>query len=73
MAIASSFTLLGNTIGPLIGGFVAGHLGISASFIAASITLLLLTLFVWNSLRDQAATATDGAKPSNISEETTRK
>jgi DHA1 family multidrug resistance protein-like MFS transporter len=73
MAIASSFTLLGNTIGPLIGGFVAGHLGISASFIAASITLLLLTLFVWNSLRDQAATATDVAKPSNLSEETTSK
>jgi len=53
MSIASSLTLLGNTIGPLIGGFVAGHFGIRASFIAASVTLLLLSVILWHTLEDE--------------------
>jgi MFS family permease len=46
MAIASSLTLLGNTIGPLIGGFAASRFGIRTSFMLASIVLLLLCLLV---------------------------
>lgn len=52
MAIASSLTLLGNTAGPLLGGFVAGTLGIRASFVVASITLLLLSTIIWRNLGD---------------------
>jgi len=55
MAIAASLTLLGNTAGPLIGGFVAGTLGIRASFVGASVILMFLSLFVWRNLPDEMA------------------
>jgi len=50
MAIASSLTLLGNMIGPIIGGFVAGHFGINASFIVNSCCLLALSFIIWKHL-----------------------
>ena len=53
MAIASSLTLLGNTTGPLVGGFVASRFGIRTSFVATSITLLFLSTFLWKSLEDK--------------------
>ncbi len=50
MAIASSMTILGNLIGPTVGGFIAGHYGISAAFVANSILLVSTGVFVWRSL-----------------------
>lgn len=50
MAIASSMTLLGNLLGPTIGGFIAGHYGIHASFMANSILLLVTGAAVWRYL-----------------------
>lgn len=40
MAVASSMTIIGNLVGPVTGGFIAGQLGISASFVATSILLV---------------------------------
>lgn len=50
MAIASSLTILGNMLGPVIGGFVAGHFGITASFYANSIMLVSLGALFWRYL-----------------------
>ena len=52
MAIASSMTVLGNLLGPTIGGLVAGALGINAPFIANSILLVCTSYFVWTQLQD---------------------
>lgn len=52
MAIASSMTILGNMLGPTVGGMVAGTFGISAPFIANSILLVLLSLVVWKYLQN---------------------
>jgi DHA1 family multidrug resistance protein-like MFS transporter len=59
MAIASSLTLLGNTIGPLCGGFVASRFGIRTSFIATSVILLFLSAFFWSTLGDPGRTSGD--------------
>lgn len=50
MAIAASMTIFGNLLGPTIGGFIAGHYGINASFIANSILLLAMGTLVWRYL-----------------------
>ena len=47
MAIASSLTLLGNMVGPTAGGLVAGHFGMTTSFIVIFGLLLLLALAFW--------------------------
>jgi MFS transporter, DHA1 family, multidrug resistance protein len=60
MAIASSMAVLGNLLGPTIGGFMAGHYGIRASFIANSIMLVLMGCIVWQYLR----TGPDSQPPS---------
>jgi len=52
MAIASSLVILGNMLGPIIGGFVAGHFGIHTSFIANSLMLLLLSGIIWRYLEE---------------------
>ena len=52
IAIASSMTVLGNMIGPIIGGFVAGHFGITASFIANSLMLIGMSLVIRRKLTD---------------------
>jgi MFS family permease len=52
VAIASSLTVLGNLIGPIVGGFVAGHYGITASFAVNSSMLVLTSLVVWRYLAD---------------------
>jgi DHA1 family multidrug resistance protein-like MFS transporter len=65
IAIASSLTILGNMLGPVIGGFVAGHFGITASFVANSCMLLVSSFMVWKYLEEQPRTAMDtaGGKP----------
>jgi MFS transporter, DHA1 family, multidrug resistance protein len=50
IAIASSMTVFGNMLGPTIGGFIAGHFGIAAAFIANSALLLLTGFTVWQYL-----------------------
>jgi DHA1 family multidrug resistance protein-like MFS transporter len=52
MAIASSLTLLGNTIGPLLGGFTASRFGIRTSFVVASSILLLLCTLLWREMTE---------------------
>jgi DHA1 family multidrug resistance protein-like MFS transporter len=50
MAIASSLTITGNMIGPIVGGYVAGHFGITAVFVANGTLLLATGLLVWRFL-----------------------
>ena len=52
MSIASSLTILGNMLGPVVGGLVAGHYGITASFVVNSAMLLLLSVVVWKYLAE---------------------
>ncbi len=52
MAIASSLTLLGNTIGPPLGGFISGHVGMSASFVINGAFLLTLSWILYRNLYD---------------------
>ena len=52
MAIASSLTLLGNTIGPLLGGFTASMFGIRTAFFVASLILMFLCIFLWKEMAD---------------------
>jgi len=54
IAVASSMTILGNMIGPMIGGFVAGHFGITASFVANSCMLIGMSLVIRRNLTDTA-------------------
>ncbi len=54
IAVASSMTILGNMIGPMIGGFVAGHFGITASFVANSCMLIGMSLVIRRNLTDAA-------------------
>jgi DHA1 family multidrug resistance protein-like MFS transporter len=52
MAIASSLVILGNMIGPIIGGFVAAHFGITASFLTNSCMLVAAGVIVWKYLEE---------------------
>jgi DHA1 family multidrug resistance protein-like MFS transporter len=54
MAIASSLTVLGNLIGPIVGGLSAGRFGILAPFAANSVILMVAGILVWTSLNEQA-------------------
>lgn len=49
IGIASSLAILGNSIGPLTGGFIAEHFGIRAVFAVNSILFLLIALTIWRS------------------------
>jgi DHA1 family multidrug resistance protein-like MFS transporter len=50
MAIASSMTVIGNLLGPTIGGFIAGHYGIRAGFVVNSILLFAMSAVIWQYL-----------------------
>jgi MFS transporter, DHA1 family, multidrug resistance protein len=52
MAIASSLTVLGNMLGPTIGGFVAAHFGITISFMVNSCMLVGMSFVIWKYLPD---------------------
>ena len=60
MAIASSLTVLGNLLGPLTGGFIGGHFGLPAVFIANSVLLVGAGLLVWRKLEDPVADGSHG-------------
>jgi MFS transporter, DHA1 family, multidrug resistance protein len=53
IGIASSLTVLGNMIGPLAGGVVAGRFGLRAVFIVNSLLFLIISLVVWKYLIEQ--------------------
>jgi DHA1 family multidrug resistance protein-like MFS transporter len=65
MAIASSMTVLGNMLGPTIGGLVAGQFGITATFAVNSCLLLGLSAVIWHTFRDElpSRSATSGTGP----------
>jgi len=46
IGIASSLAILGNSIGPLTGGLIAGHFGITAVFGVNSIVFLLMAVVI---------------------------
>ena len=68
MAIASSMSVLGNLIGPTLGGFIAGHYGISAAFIANSILLVAMGTAVWRYLDATPAALTTAPEPRTANE-----
>jgi DHA1 family multidrug resistance protein-like MFS transporter len=47
IAIASSMTILGNMVGPVIGGYIAGHFGIRSMFVVNSLLALCVSALVW--------------------------
>jgi DHA1 family multidrug resistance protein-like MFS transporter len=54
IAIASSLTILGNMLGPVMGGAIAGRFGLTGAFIANSAILLVLSLVVWKKLDEHS-------------------
>ena len=60
MGIASSLAILGNSLGPLAGGFVAERFGLVSVFSVNSVIFLLIALTAWRSDidRDGLTTAT---------------
>jgi MFS transporter, DHA1 family, multidrug resistance protein len=63
MAIASSMAVLGNLLGPTLGGFMAGHYGIRASFLTNSIMLFLMGAIVWRYLKTGQTAQTPSNEP----------
>lgn len=57
MAIASSLTMFGNLLGPTLGGLIAGHFGIEATFAVNSALLLGVSVIIWKQLDDSAVHA----------------
>lgn len=56
-----SATSMGNFFGPLLGGFVAGTLGLRAVFLTTAGLIALNTVWVWARVRSRAATASAAA------------
>jgi DHA1 family multidrug resistance protein-like MFS transporter len=52
IAIASSMTILGNMLGPVLGGFVAAHTGIRQMFLVNSALALVVALVVWKEMEE---------------------
>ncbi len=52
IAIASSMTILGNMIGPIIGGYIAAHWGIRATFVVNCLLALLVSAVIWKLMLD---------------------
>jgi DHA1 family multidrug resistance protein-like MFS transporter len=52
MAIASSMTILGNMLGPMIGGLVAAEFGIAASFATNGLLLIIMSVVIWRFFED---------------------
>ena len=69
IAIASSLTLLGNTLGPTIGGLVAANFGIMTSFAVNSCMLIAISIFLWNYLSESPAKKTLAVESAPASEQ----
>ncbi len=52
IAVASSLTVLGNMLGPAIGGTIAGHFGFTVSFVSTSCLLLGTSYIIWRYLQE---------------------
>ncbi len=52
IGVASSLTILGNMIGPLLGGMIAGNIGINFVFVVNSMIFLATGLLVWKYLHN---------------------
>jgi DHA1 family multidrug resistance protein-like MFS transporter len=52
IAIASSMTILGNMLGPVLGGFVAAHTGIREMFLVNSALALVVALVIWKEMEE---------------------
>lgn len=55
IGIASSLAILGNTLGPLSGGFIAEHFGIATVFAVNSTVFLVISYIIWKFLSDSRA------------------
>jgi DHA1 family multidrug resistance protein-like MFS transporter len=64
MAIASSLTLFGNMLGPTMGGFIAGHLGIRTSFYVVALLLIGLSVMFRRLPEGEGTTTYEGPDPS---------
>jgi len=63
IGIASSLAILGNTVGPLVGGMIAGHFGIRTVFGVNSIIFLVMGVVILRSKLDPAPPAKAPAPP----------
>ena len=52
LGVGSSFQILGNMIGPVLGGFSAGMVGLRLSFIVTGVFFLLITLISFVKIKD---------------------
>jgi DHA1 family multidrug resistance protein-like MFS transporter len=52
LGVGSSFQILGNMIGPVLGGFSAGFLGLRISFIITGLFFLVITLISYFKIRE---------------------
>jgi DHA1 family multidrug resistance protein-like MFS transporter len=58
IAIAASMTILGNMLGPSLGGTIAGWYGMTTSFVVTSLLLLATSFAVWKYLVEPPRIAT---------------
>ncbi|HLF13888.1 MAG TPA: MFS transporter [Bacteroidota bacterium] len=63
IGIASSLAILGNSLGPLAGGFIAEHFGIVSVFSVNSLIFLLIASIAWNSDIDRGIPAPAAPAP----------
>ncbi|MBI5474591.1 MAG: MFS transporter [Ignavibacteriae bacterium] len=68
IAIASSMTILGNMLGPVLGGIVASHTGIREMFLVNSALALVVAFVIWKMMED----AQTLSAPKGITQETAR-
>ncbi len=53
IAIASSMTILGNMLGPILGGYVASHTGIREMFLVNSALALAVAFVIWKEMEEK--------------------
>lgn len=53
IAIASSMTILGNMLGPILGGYVASHTGIREMFLVNSLLALAVAFVIWKEMEER--------------------